>query len=521
VTNLENPYICIHGHFYQPPRENPWTGEIELQDSAKPYHDWNERIYHECYKANAEAEIIDDNGKILVEVNNYELINFNFGPTLLAWIHHKHPETYRKITEADRKSVLSHNGHGNAIAMCYNHMIMPLANLNDKITQVKWGKADFRHHFGREPEGMWLPETACNFETLEVLISEGIKYIILDTSQAAFIRKSGDIGWKDVSSGSIDPKIPYRCFSMIHPGKFINIFFYNGPVSKSVAFDDVLRSSQNLLNKIKEAASSSDKTPELISIATDGETFGHHKKHAERTLAFFMRSLVPQNRLNVVNFGEYLELHPPQYEVRIKAGEDGEGTSWSCVHGVKRWKEDCGCGGGGEWIQQWRKPLRESMDWLRDQLIIIYENIGSIFFKNVWEARNDYINVLLDNSLEASGKFFKKNGVRQYSENEKQLAVKLLEMQRFSMLMFTSCGWFFSEISGLETVKILEYASRAMELAREICGIDLEGEFIKKLDEAKSNLPKYKTGKGVYIKLVKPHRPETFPQAVSVKLPSK
>jgi alpha-amylase/alpha-mannosidase (GH57 family) len=497
--------ICIHGHFYQPPRENPWTGEIERQDSAKPYHDWNERIHHECYEPNSEAEIIDDTGKVVAIINNYELINFDFGPTLLAWIKNKHPETYTKVIEADKLSTITHHGHGNAIAMCYNHMIMPLANFNDKLTQVRWGMADFRHHFGRDSEGIWLPETACNWETIEVLVNEGVKYIILDTSQAEKVRKFGEDEWTSVRDNSINPKKTYRCFSKANKSKFIDIFFYEGPVSKAVAFDDVLQSSQNLLNKIFAA---SDKTlPEadqLISVATDGETFGHHKKHAERTLAFFLASLAPQNNLKIVNFGEYLELHPPEYEVEIKQGESGEGTSWSCVHGVKRWKEDCGCGGGGGWHQQWRKPLRETLDWLRDQLIVLYENMGKQLFTDVWKARNEYIKLLNDSSPEIKAEFFRKNSIKALSESEIRLSLKLLEMQKYSMLMYTSCGWFFSEISGIETVKILEYASRAMEIAKEISGIDIEPEFLKRLAEAKSNIPKYRTGKGVYEKLVKP-----------------
>ncbi len=497
--------ICIHGHFYQPPRENPWTGEIERQDSAKPYHDWNERILHECYEPNSEAEIIDDHEKVVAIINNYGLINFDFGPTLLAWIKYKHPETYARIIEADRLSALTHNGHGNAIAMCYNHMIMPLANFNDKITQIRWGMADFKYHFGRDSEGIWLPETACNWETVEVLINEGIKYIILDTSQAERVRKFSETEWTTVADNAINPKAPYRCYSMVNRNKFIDIFFYDGPVSKAVAFDDVLESSQNLLNKIFAA---SDKTSaaaeQLISVATDGETFGHHKKHAERTLAFFLASLAPQNNLKIVNFGEYLELHPPEFEVEIKQGDNGEGSSWSCVHGVKRWKEDCGCGGGGGWHQQWRKPLRETLDWLRDQLIVLYENMGRLLFTDVWKARNEYIYLLNDNSPKAKAKFFNDNTTKKLSEGEITLCIKLLEMQRYSMLMYTSCGWFFSEISGLETVKILEYASRAMEIAKEISGIDIETEFLKRIEKAKSNIPKYSTGKGVYEKLVKP-----------------
>ncbi|MCI0450345.1 MAG: DUF3536 domain-containing protein [Chlorobi bacterium] len=495
--------ICIHGHFYQPPRENPWTGKIELQPSAKPYHDWNEKIYDECYKPNTEADIIDDTGNLVHEVNNFEFINFNFGPTLLAWLKNKHPQTYKRIIEADKKSITLHNGHGNAIAMCYNHMIMPLANFNDKITQIKWGLADFKYHFGRDSEGIWLPETACNEETIEVLISEGIKYIILDTSQAEKVRKPGDEKWIGVNAGSINPKHPYRCFSHINRNNYINIFFYDGPISKAVAFDDVLTSSQKLLEKIFAAEDKKTNSDQLISVATDGETFGHHKSNAERTLAFFLKSLAPLNNFKIVNFGEYLEQHPPEYGIKIKAGENGEGTSWSCPHGVKRWKEDCGCGGGGGWHQQWRKPLRESLNWLRNQMIIIYENFGSHLFKNVWKARNDYIYLMLDNSDDGKMRFFNENAVRELSETEKNISIKLLEMQKFAMFMFTSCGWFFSEISGIETVKILEYASRAMELSRDISGIALEDEFLKMLSEAKSNIPAYKNGQIIYEKLVK------------------
>ncbi len=498
--------ICIHGHFYQPPRENPWTGEIEKQDGATPYHDWNEKIHHECYKANSEAEIVDDTGRIVAIINNYELLNFNFGPTLLAWIQNKHSETYNKIIEADKKSIPEHNGHGNAIAMCYNHMIMPLANMNDKITQVIWGLADFKYHFGRDSEGIWLPETACNVETIEILIKLGVKYIILDTSQAAFYRKIGNDKWIDVNDVGVNPNRPYRYNSELITSKYIDIFFYNGAVSKAVAFDDVLENSQNLLNKISNAKDIAYDGNQILCVATDGETFGHHKKFAERTLAFFMKSLAPQNNLKIVNFGEYLELNPPEYEVKIKPGDNDEGTSWSCVHGVKRWKEDCGCGGGGGWVQQWRQPLRETLDWLRDHMIIIYENMGHILFKDVWKARNDYIDIILYKNAISADNFFRNNEVRRLSENEIQIAIKLLEMQRYSMLMYTSCGWFFSEISGLETVKILEYASRAMELVNELTGINIEPEFMNKLADANSNIAKYKTGKGVYEQIVTPHK---------------
>lgn len=493
-------YICIHGHFYQPPRENPWTNEIEIQESASPFKNWNEKIWSECYKPNSQAEILDDHGNVVMRVNNYESMNFNFGPTLLSWLRHKHPETYSLIIKADEISLKEHNGHGNAIAMCYNHIIMPLANYNDKVTQVKWGVEDFKYHFGRTPEGIWLPETACDQKTLEVLINEKISYTILDTSQAQKVRLIGSDKWIDVSDGRINPKIPYRYYSE-NSNDYIDLIFYDGNISRAVAFDDVLVSSQNLLTKIFEASDLSSDKPQLISVATDGETFGHHKKHAERTLAYFMKVLVKENKLKIVNLGQYLAENKPMYEVQIK---EGEGTSWSCPHGVARWKEDCGCGHIGSWKQTWRKPLRESMNWLRDELIKIYTNYGNNLFKDIWKARNDYIKIILDNSNSAKNEFFRLNASAKLTRKQKDLGTRLLEMQKYSMLMFTSCGWFFSEISGIETVKILQYAARAIEIASEISGINYENKFIEKLSNAPSNMSEFKNGKRVWEKLVKP-----------------
>lgn len=491
--------VCIHGHFYQPPRENPWTGEIELQESARPYHNWNERIYHECYKPNSEATIVNDKGQTVGLVNNYELISFNFGPTLLEWIKLKHPDTYTKILDADKNSLHKHSGHGNAIAMCYNHMIMPLANFNDKVTQVKWGLADFKHHFGRDSEGIWLPETACNMETIEVLISEGIKYIILDPGQAAFIRKTASEEWIDITTVGLNPRLPYKCFSKKNRNNFINIFFYDGPISKEMAFDDVLMASQNLMQKVLNAADAGE-ISQLISAATDGETFGHHKKFADRTLAHFLKVLAPLNNVTIVNYGEYLENHPSGYEVILKSGE---GTSWSCPHGVKRWKEDCGCGAGSGFNQQWRKPLREAMDWLRDQLIVIFEQYGSLYLKDVWKSRNEYINVILNKTPAERDEFVDRNASRNLSHSEIQMCFDLLEMQKFSMLMFTSCGWFFSDISGIETIKILEYASRAIEIAESLSHVQLEKEFLNRLHDAKSNIKENGDGRSIYLKMAK------------------
>lgn len=498
-----NHYLCIHGHFYQPPRENPWTGEIEIQSTAAPFHDWNERIYQECYKPNSEAVIVDSSEKILRRVNNYKYISFNFGPALLDWIMEKHPETYLKIIFADKQSAALHNGHGNAIAMVYSHVIMPLASRRDKITQVRWGVRHFEYHFGRKPESIWLSETACNEETLEVLVGEGIKYIILDPSQAEKIRllNSENQEWQDVSHGYFNTRFPYRCYVDEAMDRYIDIFFYDGAVSKMIAFDDILMSSEKLLDRIDSLKINNYEGMQLISLAVDGETFGHHKHFTDRTLAFLGAELAGARGYKTANFGEFLELAPPLLEVKIKPGVNGEGTSWSCIHGVGRWKEDCGCTTNSlaGWNQKWRSPLRNSLNELNDKLGLIFEEAGSRYLKNVWIARNDYIDLILDSSIESVNKFFGKNAVGVLSTEEKDKSLKLLEMQRFSLLMFTSCGWFFSDISGIETVKILEYAKRAIELAAEFTKENLETDFLGILKDAVSNAPGHKNGKDIYL----------------------
>ncbi len=501
---IKKTYLCIHGHFYQPPRENAWTQVIEPQPSSAPFHDWNERIFQECYKPNSEAVIVDPYDNVIKRVNNYEYFNFDFGPSLLNWIKAKHPKTYYRIISADKRSIAEHKGHGNAIAMVYSHLIMPLANRRDKVTQIKWGVMDFRFHFNRHPEGIWLAETACNDETIEVIAEEGIKYIILDPSQADSVRKNLQSEWKDVSSGNIDTEIPYKCYVKNSQDKFVNIFFYNGPLSKNIAFDDHIYDSGRLLQRLEKIPLPNTKTDHLISAAIDGETFGHHKKYTERTMSYLFSELIPKTNFNIINFGEYLSLHDSEYEVKLKTGIHNEGTSWSCPHGVSRWKDDCGCGSTAEHpSQQWRKPLRESLDWLRDELILIYENNAQLYLKNIWNARNEYINVILDNSKESRETFFYFNAKRFLNQIETEITIKLLEMQKFSMLMFTSCGWFFSDVHGIETIQILQYAARAIELGEELSGGNLEDRFLERLTLAKSNIRAYKDARDIYLKEVK------------------
>lgn len=498
-------YLTIHGHFYQPPRENPWLEAIELQDSALPFHDWNERINFECYNPNSVSRIVDHQNRLLDIVNNYSLMSFNIGPTLMSWLEANAPLTYKRIVQADQESVKARGGHGNAIAQVYNHMIMPLANLQDKITQTLWGIKDFQHRFGRMPEGIWLAETAVDDETLEVLVDHGIKFTILSPYQAAKVRplksKQKDLYWDDVSWGNVDPARAYRYYIKNNPEKFIDLFFYDGSISKSVAFDNLLKDGEKFIKRIQDGVSDKRDYNQLVNLGTDGESYGHHTKFGDMALSYIQKVKAKEAGFTLTNYGEYLEKEPATYEVDIK-----QSSSWSCFHGVGRWAEDCGCSTGSQpgWNQKWRKPLRDGLNWLRDELIEIFEEHGKKYFKNPWEARNNYITVILDRNEDTISKFLKKEQSHPLDEEEKVLAIKLLEMQRQAMLMFTSCGWFFSEISGIEPVQILKYAARAIQLAQEYTIKDIEKPFLDILELAKSNIKKQGTGKDIYQKYVKP-----------------
>jgi alpha-amylase/alpha-mannosidase (GH57 family) len=501
-------YVCVHGHFYQPPRENPYLETVERQPSAAPFHDWNERILHECYRPNAFARIFNDRGEVLHIVNNYEQISFNIGPTLMSWLERHDIETYRRILEADRRSCDRNNGHGNAIAQVYNHIILPLANHRDKVTQVRWGIADFRKRFGRDPEGIWLAETAVDDDTLRVLIQEGIQFTILAPSQVQRCRLmgSGDQApgeWHEVGGGQIDPTRPYRCFVPgLPPGNnYIDLFFYDGPISRDLGFSDVLNSSREFADRIGQAIRGERQRGQLISVATDGETFGHHRHNADKGLAYALFQEFPQRGWQVTNYARYLSLFPPTWEAELKPV-----TAWSCAHGVDRWQEDCGCGGGGEWHQRWRKPLRQALDWLRDRLATLFETNGADLFLDPWQARDEYIEVICDRTPRIRQRFLSRHQTHKLNASEQVDALRLLEMQRYALLMYTSCGWFFEEISRPEGTQILRYAARAIELAELVSGEPLEEKFLQHLERAPSNIPHFQTGVGVYQDLVVPSR---------------
>ncbi|MBK5276702.1 MAG: DUF3536 domain-containing protein [Desulfuromonadales bacterium] len=490
-------FLCIHGHFYQPPRENPWLETVEIQDSAYPYHDWNERITAECYAPNTATRNLDNDGRIMGIVSNYARISFNFGPTLLSWMEKFAPDTYHAIQAADRQSITWRSGHGAALAQVYNHIIMPLASLADKRTQVRWGIRDFEHRFQRFPEGMWLAETAVDLETLEVLAEEGIHFTILAPHQAARVRRIGTGRWKDVSGSRIDPTQAYLC--RLPSGRSITIFFYDGPISQAVAFEKLLSSGERFADRLMSGYSDHDKHPQLVHIATDGETYGHHHAFGEMALGHALNYIEINNLARLTNYGEYLELHPATHEVQII-----ENSSWSCVHGIERWRNDCGCNSGGHsgWNQQWRRQLRESMDWLSGQLAAGYEDGLADYVKDSWEARNDYIEVMLDRSEENVAAFLLRHSRYPLDEDASVAVLSLLEMQRHAMLMYTSCGWFFDDLSGMETVQIIQYAGRAMQLAEIYCIQGIETQYLERLALAGSNLPEQGNGAEIYANYV-------------------
>jgi alpha-amylase/alpha-mannosidase (GH57 family) len=497
--------ICIHGHFYQPPRENPWLETIERQDSAFPFHDWNERIAAECYAPNAAARILDGEGRIERIVNNYARISFDFGPTLLSWLEKKAPTVYHAVIAADRESRERFSGHGSALAQAYHHSILPLANRRDRRTEILWGLADFAHRFGRPAEGFWLPETAVDTESLEILAEQGIRFTLLEPRQARRFRPLGvgEEAWQEAPEG-IDGRVPYRL--NLPSGRTLDLFFYDGAISRAIAFEKLLASGETFVGRLLGAFSPGSETDrsELVHIATDGETYGHHHRFGDMALAYSLRRIEEDEAVILTNYGEFLARHPPEFAVEIH-----DCTSWSCVHGVERWRSDCGCSTGAAegWNQAWRAPLRDALDQLRDEIAPLYEAAAAPLLADPWAARDAYNEVLLDHSPERVAAFLARQGrgdSSAWNEAERTRALKLLELERQTLLMYTSCGWFFNDLAGIETVQVLRYAGRAVQLAQELFGDGVEERFLARLEEARSNRSEEGDGRRIYERHVRP-----------------
>lgn len=496
----QQKYLCIHGHFYQPPREHAWLEEIEIQDSAYPYHDWNERITAECYGPNAVSRILEGNKRIVDIVNNYARMSFNFGPTLLSWMEAHAPEVYAAIQEADRQSI-ERFGHGSAMAQVYNHIIMPLANRRDKETQVIWGIRDFEQRFGRKPEGMWLAETAADVETLEVLAEQGITFTVLAPRQLKAVRKVGEEHWNEVQEPHVDSLQHYVC--RLPSGKSIVLFFYNGPVAQKVAFEGLLKDGRAFADALVAAFDPHRQVPQLVHIATDGESYGHHHRYGEMALSYCLQYIEDNQLAKLTNYAAYVHEVKPQFEVQIH-----DNSSWSCVHGVERWRSNCGCNSGGypHYQQQWREGLRKGLNWLRDQMAEEYARQMPTFCADPWAMRNDYIEVINNRADDNVDAFLARHLYFEVKGERRTKVLRLLEMMRQCQLMFTSCAWFFDEISGIETVQVLQYACRAIQLAETESNRRLEDTFKQYLANAPSNVPHLHNGAHIYETITKASR---------------
>ncbi len=488
-------YICVHGHFYQPPRESPWLEAVEQQDDAYPFHDWNERITAECYAPNTRARILDDQGRIVRLVNNYERISFNLGPTLLSWLADEDPDTYAGVLAADRASAVRFDGHGSAMAQVYGHAILPLANERDRRTQVRWGITDFRHRFGRDPQGMWLAEAAVDEATLETLADEGIRFTVLSPYQAARTRPADAETWTDVRGGHVDPTRPYRV--TLPSGRHLAVFFYDGPLSQAVAFEGLLDSSERFERRLLDGFG--DRAgPQLVHIATDGESYGHHHRHGEMALAATLDRLEQRGDVTLTNYSQYLALFPPTHEAEVVAN-----SSWSCAHGVERWRNDCGCGGEAGAHQQWRAPLRAALDGLSHEAAVRFEAEAEPLLRDPWGARDRYLEVVLNRDGRLEG-FLARERTRALGDSETTRVLQLLELQRYALLMYTSCGWFFDDLARPEPVQVLRYAARVLQLITDLTGDDLEPAFLSTLEPATANDPADGNGRDIYERLVRP-----------------
>ena len=465
--------VVVHGHFYQPPRENPWTGEVDPEPSDAPFHDWNQRIDSECYAPMAQARVLGPDGEVEGRDNLYASMSFDVGPTLFEWMEIHAPSTYASILEADRLSV-EKLGHGNALAMPYHHTILPLASYRDKVTEVRWGIDDFRRRFKREPEGMWLPETAVDEETLDVLADQGILFTILAPHQVEKISEQG---------------LPLRFKGGSE--REIALCIYDDKLSADIAFGRLIRDGALLASHLDP-----DDRKLITAAAMDGETFGHHHHFGEMALARAFRVLAERENVQVENFASFLARNPPQEDAVLVAP-----SSWSCSHGVERWRSNCGCAlaPGKHTSQDWRVDLREGLEWLAGEVHEIFERDGEdLFMADPWLIRDQYGEVV-SGSVAKAFEFIAGNISRRNDEGRIERAAELLEMEDAALKMFTSCAWFFDDLARIETIQVLKYAAFAIELSGD--AERLEKGLLERIGDAKSNDPKEGTGRDIWRKL--------------------
>ena len=506
--------LVVHGHFYQPPRENPWSDELETEPSASPFHDWNARIHAECYRANAYVRIHDRAGHISSIENNYSRMSFNFGPTLARWIERNDPRAHERLlrADADQRHRL---GVGGAMAQAYAHPIVPLATPADRRTQLLWGLSDFRRRFGRAAAGLWLPETAADEHTLATLIDLGVRYTILAPEQIAAVRAPGthheagarseiNDGWTLVDRDSVDTGRAYRWMHPDGSGRFLSVAVFDGPLSRQVAFGETTHDAAAFVAAIRASgARSKVDAPPLVLCASDGELFGHHRKFADMNLAFTAFVEGPKHRIDPTNLAAYLEAHPATWEMRLALGPDGKGTAWSCGHGVGRWFRDCGCSmmpPERGWNQHWRAPLRAALDCLQSAAADFFEDAGAHLLVDPWGARDAYGEVVDAPIAERDALLatFGTPALAAGGERARESARLLLEMQRATLLMYASCGFYFDDIAGLETALVIRLAAYAADLLKDAGGTPPLDEMLDLLATAKSNQVSGETGADVF-----------------------
>jgi hypothetical protein len=500
--------VAVHGHFYQPPREHPWLDVVETEPSARPHHDWNARITAECYGPNTAARLLGPHGGIRALLNTFERISFNVGPTLFRWLAAARPDVAARIVEADRRSAARLAGHGNAIAQPYVHAILPLQGARDRTTLLRWGAAEFRYRFGRPADGAWLPETAVDRATLAALADEGLAFTVLAPSQIARVRPSPAAGWRP-AAGALDPRRPYRV--PLGGGRSQVVFVYDGGLAHAVAFGGLLSSGEAFAARLLAAleppagaGAAEAAGPRLAHLATDGESYGHHHRFGEMALAAALERVERDERARLTSYGAFLAAWPRA--AAMAEAELVEPSAWSCAHGVGRWQADCGCRAGGpERHQRWRAPLREALDWLAAELDLQFEADAGPLLKEPWEARDAYVDVLLDPSPAGQAAFLARHQLHPLDAGSRVRAFELLEAQRHRLLMYTSCAWFFDDVAGGEATQALRHAARAVGLAGAAGGRrDLERGLLRRLALAPGNDPALPTAAAVYEARARP-----------------
>ncbi len=446
-------YLCLYGHFYQPPREDPFSGKLPLEPGATPFANYNEKITAECYAPNARA-------------GNFAYISFDLGPTLAAWLEQTHPDVYQQIIAADRHHFLQY-GVGNALAQAYNHTILPLAGTRDKQTQLLWGLSDFRHRFGHDAHGMWLAETAVDLECLDIMAQHGVMYTVLAPWQAAT---------------AIDPTEPYLV--RLPSGRSISVFFYNAPLSGGVSFDwtttsnaDLFAASYlpaHLVSGKREAGEA-----QMLLIATDGELYGHHKPWRDKFLTHLVQFGAPGYGFEVCTLERYLQMYPATREATLRVP-----SAWSCGHGVARWDSGCECTEGDS---SWKGGLRRALHSLAERGDQLFAEYARETLSDPWAARNAYLD--LRNNWITPANFWSRFGKEQRApaqQAEVERTLQLLEAQYYQQYSFTSCGFFFEDLDRIEPRNDISFARRAISLYWQATAIDLQADFLAQLEQVKS-----------------------------------